>query len=76
VKLRVGVALWLLSWVPYGVVLGLSGLWLTVSWAVEIGLGVVGIGLAGTEFGQAVKAHGWRGAPTVAWHALLHGREV
>ena len=75
-KLRVGVLLWLLSWVPYGVVLGLSGAWLTLSWAVEIGLGVAGLALAGTEFAQAVKEHGWRGAPNVAWRALLHGSSV
>ena len=30
VRLRVGVVLWLLSWVPYGVILGLSHPWLEV----------------------------------------------
>jgi hypothetical protein len=75
-KLRVGVVLWLLSWVPYGILLGLSGVWLTLSWAFEIGLGVTGIALAGTEFAQAVKQRGWRGAPRVAWSALKHGQDV
>jgi hypothetical protein len=76
VKLRVGVMLWLLSWVPYGIVLGLSGIWLTLSWLFEIALGVTGLALAGTEFGQAVKQRGWRGAPRVAWQALLRGQDV
>jgi hypothetical protein len=76
VKLRLGVLLWLLSWVPYGIVLGLSGVWLTLSWAFEVALGIAGIALAGTEFAQAVKQRGWRGAPRVAWSALLHGHDV
>jgi hypothetical protein len=75
-KLRLGVILWLLSWVPYGILLGFDGVWLTVSWAFEITLGIVGLALAGSEFGQAVKQRGWRGAPRVAWRALVHGRDV
>jgi hypothetical protein len=75
-KLRVGSLLWLLSWVPYGVILGLSGAWLTLSWAFEILLGVVGIALAGSEFARAVKEQGWKRAPGVAVHALVHGQDV
>jgi hypothetical protein len=76
VKLRVGVILWLLSWIPYGIILGLSGAWLTVSWTFEILLGIAGLALAGTQFAQAVKESGWKHAPAVAWHALLHGQDV
>jgi hypothetical protein len=76
VKLRFGVVLWLLSWVPYGIILGLSGAALTAAWGFEILLGIIGIALAGTEFAQAVKAKGWKRAPGVAWHALVHGRDV
>lgn len=75
-KLRIGVILWLLSWVPYGIILGLDGAWFTVAWAVEITLGLIGIALAGSEFALAVKAKGWKGAPKVAWHALRHGSDV
>jgi len=75
-KLRLGVTLWLLSWVPYGVILGLSGAWLTMAWTVEILLGVIGIAIAGREFGQAVKRRGWKGAPGVAWQAMRHGSNV
>jgi hypothetical protein len=74
--MRIGVTLWLLSWVPYGIILGLSGAWYSLAWAFEIALGLVGIAVAGSAFGQAVKAHGWKGAPGVAWQALLHGNAV
>jgi hypothetical protein len=76
VKLRVGIILWICSWIPYGVILGLSGKALTAAWAIEITLGIVGLALAGTEFAQAVKEKGWKGAPKVAWHALLHGSDI
>ena len=75
-KLRIGVILWILSWIPYGIILGLDGAWLTLAWAFEITLGIVGIALAGTEFGQAVKTNGWKRAPSIAWHALVHGKDV
>ena len=75
-KLRLGVTLWLLSWVPYGIILGLDGVALTLAWTFEVVLGLVGIALAGSEFAQAVKRRGWRGAPAAAWHALIHGHDV
>lgn len=75
-KLRVGIILWLLSWVPYGIILGLDGAWLTLAWAFEITLGIVGLALAGTEFAQAVKTNGWKHAPRIAWKAFVHGTEV
>jgi hypothetical protein len=73
VKLRIGVVLWVLSWVPYGVIFGLSGWMLTLSWTAEVLLGVSGLALAGSEFAQAVKEHGWRGAPSAAWRTLRIG---
>jgi hypothetical protein len=36
----VGIGLWILSWVPYGLILGLTGAWLTAAWTVEIVLGI------------------------------------
>lgn len=72
-KLRVGVLLWLLSWVPYGWILGLNGWRLTVAWTVAILLGLVGLALAGSAFAALVKQSGWRGAPRVAWRALVTG---
>jgi hypothetical protein len=75
-RLRVGIALWALSWVPYGLILGLSGWAFTLAWAFEIALGLIGIALAGSEFAVAVKEHGWKGAPRVAWRALRTGETV
>jgi hypothetical protein len=76
VRLRVGVTLWALSWVPYGIILGLSGAAFTIAWTVEVLLGLAGLSIGGSEFARAIKAKGWRGAPRVAWHALLHGKDV
>lgn len=75
-KLRLGISLWVLSWVPYGLILGLSGAWLTAAWTAEILLGVAGLAIAGTEFAQAVKENGWKGAPSLVWRAMLHGKSV
>ena len=58
----------------YGVILGLSGWMLTLSWTAEVLLGVSGIALAGSEFAQAVKQHGWQAAQHVAaWRTLRTG---
>ncbi|HWS46118.1 MAG TPA: hypothetical protein VN636_09685 [Acidimicrobiia bacterium] len=75
-RLRVGIVLWALSWIPYGIILGLTGAWLTLAWTFEILLGIVGLALAGTEFAQAVKENGWKGAPRVAWRALVRGQDI
>lgn len=75
-RLRLGIALWLLSWIPYGLILGVHSLWLTALWTFEILLGLVGLALAGSEFARAVKECGLRHAPGVAWEALLHGKSV
>ena len=76
VRLRLGIMLWILSWVPYGLIFGLSGASLSVAWTVEILLGITGLALAGTEFAQAVKDRGWKGAPAVAWRSLVHGQDI
>jgi hypothetical protein len=76
VRLRLGISLWLLSWVPYGLIFGIKGASLTLVWTVEILLGITGLVIAGTEFAQAVKDKGWHGAPAVAWRAMLRGEAV
>lgn len=75
-KLRLGIVLWLLSWVPYGILLGLSGAAFTIAWTVEILLGLAGLAIAGSEFGRAIKGRGWRGALSTVWQSLLHGKSV
>ena len=66
-KLRLGIMLWILSWVPYGLIFGLSGKSLTIAWTVEILLGITGLAIAGSEFAQAVKDKGWAHTPLDAF---------
>ncbi|HEY2812138.1 MAG TPA: hypothetical protein VGJ03_01610 [Acidimicrobiales bacterium] len=73
-RLRVGVVLWLLSWVPYGILLGLSGDALAAAWAFEITLGIVGLFVAGSVFASSIKTIGWRRTPSVAWTSFRSGR--
>ena len=73
VKLRIGVVLWLLSWVPYGIILGLDGAALAAAWTFEVLLGLVGLTLAGTAFAAGVKSHGWKRAPSLTWRTLRYG---
>ena len=75
-RLRLGITLWVLSWVPYGLILGVSGWWFTLTLGFEILLGLIGLALAGSEFAAAVKQCGWKGAPRVVWHSLKHGESV
>ena len=70
-RLRVGVLLWVASWIPYGVLFGLRHPWLEITWMVEVLLGLAGLALAGTAFASAVKEGGWRRAPGIAWRAML-----
>ena len=72
-KLRIGVLCWFASWVPFGLILGLSGLWLTLTLGFEIMLGIVGIALAGSSFANTIKSVGWRHAPGAAFRTLVTG---
>ncbi len=69
-RLRLGVLLWLASWIPVGVIFGVRAPALQVVWGVQVAIGIAGLALAGTEFAGAVKTSGWRRAPGVAWHGL------
>jgi hypothetical protein len=74
-RLRLGIALWLLSWVPIPILLGISGRGRYLIWGVQILIGLIGLAVAGSAFVEAVKRVGWRSAPGVLWRALLHGDE-
>jgi hypothetical protein len=75
-RLRVGIALWLLSWVPFAVLLGATGTARLLIWGVQIVVGIIGVALAGTAFAAAVKLAGWRHAPAVAWSSFAHGTDA
>jgi hypothetical protein len=63
-ELRLGIGLWLLSWVPYGLILGLSGAWLTVAWTIEVLLGISGLAIVGLLMGTHI---GHSAVTAVAW---------
>jgi hypothetical protein len=71
--MRLGVLFWLMSWVPYGLLLGLTGAWLTLTLGFEVALGIIGIALAGSAFADAIKSVGWRRAPSLAVRTLVSG---
>ena len=72
-RLRVGVALWITSWLPVAQVVGASDRQRLVIWGIQVVMGIIGLALAGVVFAEAIKVKGWRGAPGVAWRAMLHG---
>jgi hypothetical protein len=72
-RLRVGIILWAVSWMPIAELVGASsGLRLAI-WSVQIVVGLVGIALCGSSFVDAVKHVGWRKAPRALWRGLIHG---
>ena len=74
-RLRLGISLWLLSWIPIPILLGISGTGRYVIWGIQIGVGLIGLALAGSAFFEAVKQLGWKRAPAALGRALLHGDE-
>ena len=72
-KLRVGVLLWLISWIPIPVIFGIEGNARVATWCVQIVVGLVGLALAGTAFAELVKACGWKRAIPLAANAVWTG---
>src|SRR6476659_3086442 len=78
IRIRIGVALVLLSWLPIAQV----AIWLTsasgdqadrmraVIWGIQVAIGLIGVALAGRETIQIAKSVGWRNAPCVVWGLL------
>ena len=71
--LRLGIALWLLSWAPIVEIVGWTGRARLVTWIVQVVIGLIGLAFAGREFAQIVKTVGWRHAPRVVAFALWRG---
>jgi hypothetical protein len=77
-RIRVGVLLVVLSWVPFAQL----AVWLTsasgsqadrlraVIWGVQIVIGMIGVVLAGRETVRIAKSVGWRKSPAVVWKLL------
>jgi hypothetical protein len=52
-RVRVGIALWLVSWIPFGVIFRVNGWAFLVAIAVEIIVGLIGLALAGSEVARS-----------------------
>jgi hypothetical protein len=72
-RLRLGIVLWLVSWIPFPIILGVSGKGRYLIWGVQFVIGAIGLVLAGSAFFDAVKHLGWKRAPRALVHALVHG---
>ena len=78
VRIRIGVGLVVLSWLPIAQVT----IWLTspsgsqadriraVIWGTQIAIGLVGVAVAGRETIQIAKSVGWRRSPGVVWSLI------
>jgi len=73
--MRLGIILWLASWIPIPIILGISGKGRYVIWGLQFAIGAIGLVLAGSAFVDAVKHLGWRRAPLALGRALIHGDE-
>jgi hypothetical protein len=81
IRIRVGVSLVILSWIPVAQVViaiaSLSGsgaqkVRLAI-WGAQIVIGLAGIAVAGKPTIEIVKRVGWRRAPRVVWSLLWRG---
>jgi hypothetical protein len=72
--LRVGVGIWLFSWIPLAGLLGLHAPERQVVWILQFLIGLVGIAIAGKTFFDVAKQAGWRRTPRIMWSAFIHGR--
>lgn len=75
-RLRIGIVLWLMSWVPFAVIVGADGTERAAIWTAQVVIGILGLALAGTAFATMVKTVGWQHAPGAAWRTLLHGQSA
>jgi hypothetical protein len=85
-RLRLGIFLWLMSWMPFAQVMlyiahnngkltsaSSSNTFRLTVWGIQVVIGLVGVWLVGKlAFGEAKKA-GWRKTPRRLWELFLHG---
>ena len=73
-RVRVGIALWLVSWIPFAVIFRLNGWAFLVAIVVEVLVGLVGLALAGSEVAREVRRAGWRQGLRSGWQLFRWGR--
>jgi len=85
-RLRIGIAIWLLSWIPFPLVaLAIlhnhgylqseksSTMFVTVTLGIQYIIGFIGILIAGKEAIQLVQKDGTRKLPRNLWRVVIHG---
>jgi hypothetical protein len=80
-RLRVGLTLFALAWVPaqlfiwlFGVSGDAAGQFRILCWTVQVFVGLLGTWLAGSTTIAVVKQLGYRRAPAVLWRMVVTGR--
>jgi hypothetical protein len=89
VRLRLGIALIVLSWVPFAQVLidiardhghltsdGSASAFRLVIWGIQVVIGLVGVLLVGKLAVEQAKRSGWRRAPRRLWRLFWRGSEA
>jgi len=84
IRLRVGLALFVLSWLPFAqLVIWVSdmpepqaGQFRIAVWTVQFLVGLVGIALAGAESIKMARGLGWRRTPAALWAMFRTGRSA
>jgi len=73
-RVRVGIALWLASWIPFAVIFRLDGWAFLVAILVEIIVGLIGLAVAGSEVAREVRRAGWQQGLRSGWELFRWGR--
>jgi hypothetical protein len=69
-RIRVGVGLILVSWLPIAWLVSASADLRAVIWGIQIAIGLVGVAIAGRETIRIAKSRGWRNSPRAVWDLL------
>ena len=69
-RIRVGVGLILVSWLPIAWLVSASPELRAVIWGVQIVIGLIGVAIAGRETIRIAKSTGWRNSPRAVWGLL------
>ena len=75
-KLRLGITLWILSWVPYGLIFGLSGAWLSAAWTGRSALECLGSRSPEPNSPKPSRTVVGRVLRPSLWNAIRHGKDI
>ena len=70
VRIRVGVVLIVVSWLPIAWLVSASAELRAAIWGVQIVIGLIGVAIAGRETIRIAKSTGWRNSPRAVWGLL------